>query len=210
MIWVVETKLTLGLDVLSQAHGWLGQAHLVSVAVPWRRRTRGNEFAETVAGEFGIGVLRVCGPHLGRHAHLERDRAERVEEWSRPRFRRSVGSWLRSSLRPEQQTYAAAGNAEGKRYTAFNATCDELRRILGNHGPLTIKQAVACLGSRHHYANEASARSSLHRWASRGVIEGVEVEHVGRGKPDLIRLSRKDVDRGEVGSALNVAEQRPG
>ena len=39
LYWVVECKTKFGLAVMDQAHGWLGYAHLVSVAVPVLHRS---------------------------------------------------------------------------------------------------------------------------------------------------------------------------
>jgi hypothetical protein len=63
LYWAIECKKSLSLDVLAQAFGWIGKAHVVSVAVPAsRRHSSGNDFALEAARAFGIGVLHVVDP----------------------------------------------------------------------------------------------------------------------------------------------------
>lgn len=173
-LWVVECKLTLGLVVLGQAHRWIGHANLVSVAVLPGRRSIARDYALASAREFGIGVLEVRG---GK---------EVTREIVRPRFLRRCSGRVGRSLHEKQKTYAAAGNANGKRYSSFIGTCDEVRRILAD-GPLTVRRLVARLAGRHHYASEASARGSILKWASAGKIEGVEAV-IEPGSPTVLRV----------------------
>jgi hypothetical protein len=116
-------------------------------------------------------------------------------EMVRPTFRRHIDTSLRAQLIPEREHFAEAGNAEGKRYTAFNATCDKVRARLRDGGPVTMKQLVAMLGGDHHYASDASAVGSLRTWIDAGKLEGVELVNMGKGKPNIVRL---------VGQALPV------
>lgn len=174
-----------------QAQRWSWCAHLVSAAVAPARRSLGRDFALAAAEALGVGILevgspRACGSDWARRAP--------VQELVRPAFTRRVSPKLRGSLREKHKTFAAAGNADGKRYTSFAATCDEIRGVLRRHGPLTIKALVEKLRGRHHYASEASARGSLYKWARAGVIEGVELELRGRPRPALIRLSPPAAD----------------
>lgn len=185
VLWALECKLSLGLGVLAQARGWLDAANLVSVAVlPPSRHSEARRFALDAAKAFGIGVLKIgepkrewCGRHGGRAA-------SRVYEDVRPALRRKVDDRMRKRLHDRQQDYAPAGNADGKRYTAFAGTCDALREVLRRQGkPVTIKEALRLLAGRHHYASEASARGALYKWADEGVIKGVTLLREGPGKP---------------------------
>ena len=66
--WIIETKRSLSISVLEQAWSWSGHSHLRSVAVPALKRSnnpfrgtnfRPRRFAQTVAKEFGIGVITI-------------------------------------------------------------------------------------------------------------------------------------------------------
>jgi hypothetical protein len=204
IMWVVECKKSLSLDVLGQALGWLGKAHAVSVAVPAsHRHSSGNDFALEAARAFGIGVLHVVNPATmdeaeialssGMREWIERRRTEgrgstASRELVRPSFRRRIDNGLRTQLIPEREHFAEAGNADGKRYTAFSATCDKVRARLRDNGPLTVKKLVAVLGKDHHYMSEASAIGALRKWIDAGKVEGVELVLMGKGKPNLVRL----------------------
>jgi hypothetical protein len=206
LVWVIETKKSLSLDVLGQAHAWLGKAHVVSVAVPAsNRHSGGNDFALDAARAFGIGVLHVTDPAVMDEAEtsawarswIDQRRADgrgsrASRELVRPVFRRRIDGSLRVLLIPEREHFAEAGNADGKRYTAFNATCDKVRARLRDNGPMTIKVLVAVLGGDHHYANEASAIGSLRKWIDCGQVEGVEIVNMGKGEPNLVRLVGQD------------------
>jgi hypothetical protein len=217
IMWVVECKKSLSLDVLGQAHGWLGKAHAVSVAVPAsHRHSSGNDFALEAARAFGIGVLHVIDPastdevslaHFsGSREWIAQRRTEgrgsvASREIVRPVFRRRIDSGIRTQLIPERENFAAAGNAVGKRYTAFNATCDRVRARLRDNGPLTLKKLVAVLGKDHHYMSEASAIGSLRKWIEADKVDGVELVLMGKGKPNLVRLVGQALPDGMVGCA---------
>ena len=94
---------------------------------------------------------------------------------------------IRAALREEQQYFAAAGNADGKRWTPYMSTCEALRAVLAR-GPMTIREAVLALQGRHHYASEVSARGSIYQWAKAGAIAGVELTPGGKGRHATIAL----------------------
>jgi hypothetical protein len=173
VVWAIETKISLSLVVLGQAHRWLGLAHLVSAAVAPARHSVGRGYALASAEAMGVGILEVHSPKL---CGSDWARKSPVYERVRSSFVRRVSPRLGRDLREEHKTFAAAGNAEGRRYTPFAATCDEIRLVLRRHGPMTVRELVENLHGRHHYASEASARGSVYKWAKAGVIKGVELK----------------------------------
>lgn len=227
LVWVIECKKSLSIDLLGQAHGWLGMAHVVSVAVPASLRRR-NDFTIEVARAFGIGVLHVTDPAVLDEAGWD-DKSEWSRDWIarrrtegrgstasvelvRPAFHRRICSSLRKQLIPERENFAEAGNADGRRYTAFMATCDKVRARLRDNGPMTVKKLVAVLGKDHHYASEASAIGSLRKWIEADKLEGVELVGQGKGKPNLVRLVDQALPDGCVPAAapaptVKVVEQ---
>ena len=185
VLWAIEAKVNLGLTVLAQARAWQSTANLVSIAVPDGRRSSTRNIAIEAAGLFGLGVLEIHDPN--RYDWLMRGKPSRILEIVRPLRRRHAHGMLRAALRDEQQYFAAAGNADGKRWTPFASTCDALRTVLAR-GPMTIREAVLALRGRHHYANEVSARGSIYQWAKAGAIAGVELIPGGKGQHARVGL----------------------
>lgn len=172
LVWIVEAKLTLGLDVLAQASRWVGLAHKVSAAVLWGSRRRNNEFVSSICAWRGIGLMLVSDRDYG-------------EAWSSPvredvqaRLHRRVNAGWASRLVPEQQTYAEAGNSAGQRWSPFKATCREVLRVVRQQPGIQVKALIEQVS--HHYNCASTARSCIMTWAVAGKIPGVEVRVEGR------------------------------
>lgn len=170
VLWAIECKTTLGLSVMAQAHYWTRLAHYSSVAVPKPKRAR-DPFATLVLGNYGIGLLNVtmANPFRGYEA---------VTVGQRATLHRKILPKLGKSLREEQKTWAAAGNAEGKRFTPFQGTKQRVQSLVGRAGRLPFKKLIAMI--EHHYASDASARNSLRQLIEGGIIEGVTLRREGR------------------------------
>jgi hypothetical protein len=185
LLYVVEVKASLSLALIEQAIHWLPYAHYVSVAIPkptrgWRRGvTRGARLAEQILRERGIGLLHVSPDRYAQYAGA----AGQVTVELAPtigRRRVILADRLRRVLSDETRTYAEAGNAENRYWTPFRRTCDEVRRAIQNCGPLTTKQLVERI--RHHYASDATARSTLPKWLAAGKVAGVVAAPIEQGK----------------------------
>lgn len=168
LVWVIEVKAQLGLAVLGQAMHWLHRAHLVSVAGPALPVRAARVAFEALCYDRGIGVV------------LVDTRYERplVNEQREPSLVRRIVPGLRASLRPEQQTHASAGNAEGARWTPWRATVRDLVETVQRRPGITLREALE--GSRHHYSSSAVARASLARQIRSGLIDGLRLEQQGR------------------------------
>jgi hypothetical protein len=167
LLYVIETKMTLGLSVLGQARNWLGYANRVSVATPQpsRYRNRTERYtARAVLQDWGIGLLEVSCRYSGE---------TEVREELAPKLWRQTPTkcWLRDRLCDETRTYAAAGNNEGKFWSPFKATIAEIHRALKETPGLTTRQLVDRI--KHHYHNDSLARSALPAWLRYGKIPGV-------------------------------------
>lgn len=160
---VVETKLQFGLDVVEQAFRWIGDANYVLVAIPALRR-RGGLLLERICRDEGVGVLLA--------------NEYRVEEVIAPRLFRRIGDRLRNGLVEAQQTWAAAGNADGKRWSPFQQTARTVAEYVGEHPGCTLRELVT--GIRHHYFTSATARGALRKWIELGKIPGARMERHGR------------------------------
>lgn len=163
IMWVIETKAATSMSVIRQAHDWRGYAHLRSIAVPVGQRYRDRDFVEYVCRLIGVGILRV---------------GTEVSEREPGRFDRKVCSVLRDRLRDEHKTFAPAGNANGSRWTPFQATCQDVVRYVTKNPGCSIKQLVSEVNT--HYHTPSSARCALAKWIKAGVVKGVEARFDGR------------------------------
>ena len=165
IIHIVEVKTHFNASVLAQAHAWKGFAHQVSVGVgSYPGSTQVAQFLSHIAKKEGIGIYTVS--EYSSH------------QMSPPALTRRISTQVWKSLRPEHQTFAEAGNAEGNRWSPFKATCQEFVRYVENHPGCAIKEAVNHV--RHHYASDAGARSALLYWVKAGKIRGVKGRREGR------------------------------
>ena len=169
--WVIECKMTFGLDVLAQASDWKGRANWCSVAVPHRTRGRGRGGAlgEQVARWLGVGVL------------LEVDDVTVREEVPARLWRidgRRGARNIRDVCNEGHRTHAAAGASGGGRWTPFRQTCENIARLALEKPGITVKELVASI--EHHYSTPASARAHLPTWIEKGIVDGVRLERDGR------------------------------
>lgn len=126
VVGVIEMKTSMTMTVLGQARRWLPYANLVWVAVP-----KSNDYAYDgalwVCQSTGVGLFTVTAP-----GYRSVDGGLVSEDVS-PDFRRKRVRTedLRRVLRPEHKTFAAAGAPNGKVWTPFKATAQDLHSHLG-------------------------------------------------------------------------------
>ncbi len=198
-VLVVECKLSLSLDLLAQADHWLDYASLVAIAFPLDRGYgRARRFGESLARSRGLGMFEVA-PAVGDRlparivSETEPKRSERVIE--------VLAKKLAAALCPEQQDYAAAGNAEGKRWTPWRDSITRARAIVLEHPGIGTKELVQKLG-KHHWASDGGARAGLVDAAERGIFERV-VARQGKGKRWQF-FPEGQVPEGEIEAAPSV------
>lgn len=179
-VWVIESKMSLTLDLLGQALEWRGVAHYVSVAVPKYAKAgayRARAVSERILREWGIGLMRVTATEPGdrwAEARVDTELAPRLDRHPHPNSLKN----LRARLCDDTRTFAAAGNAQGKFWSPFKATVREIHRALGEKDGLSTRELVASIS--HHYSSDSSARSTLPKWLMDGKIPGVRGEHSGK------------------------------
>lgn len=168
---VVETKQSLTIEVIYQAHRWKQFANRVFVAVPKPQRfAPSRRFAYEVCKHFGVGLLE-CTPSYtkGEPPH--------VSEIVTGALNRSiVKDGIIKFLRPEHKRFAKAGAAGGGHFTPFKMTCEELRYAVVKKPGGTMKEIIDSI--HHHYSTPGSARSSLAHWITAGKVPGVRLENV--------------------------------
>lgn len=176
IVWVIECKMTFGLGVIAQAHGWVRYANAASVAVPARARhpgvyeppQRSRQFAESVCRQNGVGVIYV--KPLGPADPWDRGRWGYIS----PAFARVRQSPLRNAVHNEHKRFRA-GNANSEYHTPWRSTCAELVRVVVDEPGLTMKEALTKMAA-HHYSSDAVARSSLVKWIRLGSLKGVRLD----------------------------------
>lgn len=166
VLMIVELKKTLSLAVLGQAWRWQGYAHLRAVAVPASRSSDAQSFARTVAASFGIGVIQVASSWCDWRV---------LGDWdANPR----MSDLVRNTLCDGHKTAAPAGSANGGHYTPFRHTRDQAIAHVAAHPGCTMVELVDAI--KHHYTTDRSARATLGRWISDGVISELRLERTGR------------------------------
>ena len=177
LLWVIELKKSLSLEVIAQAQIWSRYAHYASVAIPTRTRSRtskGRELADRIMAERGIGCIKVQGPESYQPEPMVVTRGVVAARLNR----KASSDKLRNSLCEEQKTFATAGNSDGKRWTPFQRTCREVLNAVTKKPGLNMKELVDAVD--HHYASDAGARAHLAGWIQEGVVDGVEARREGR------------------------------
>lgn len=164
VVWIVETKLSVGMAVIGQCLERLKEpASGVLAAVPMGRNafTLGH-----IARSLNFGVLEVDKNNVF------------IEHC--PPLRRIDTSSLRNKLRPEYKTFAAAGTS-GTYWTPFKNLVDELQRNL-REGPLKDASGGLAMKALNLYRDRAPAaqRRALTDYLKRGLIPGWTLEKRGR------------------------------
>lgn len=153
LVWIIETKTTLGLPVIEQAKGWINHANLVSVGTPHIP----GQFTEEICRMFGIGIITAYNN-------------EQIREILRPKLNRKPCGIPKTY--EEQKTYAEAGTNGGGYFTPFKRTCNMINSVLAmNPGGIPLKELISRID--HHYKSNSTARNCLRTWISEGKVPGV-------------------------------------
>lgn len=163
LIWIVECKTSMSLQLLSQGHRWVGRAHYVSVAS--NSRSGRSAAAGVFCQYFGIGLFLTA---LGDASEIIRPRLNRIP----PR----VASKLRDRLHPDMKRYEPGSTAGSGYSTPWRRTMDDARSFITRHPGCTTKEIID--GIKHHYHTATSAVGSVRHWLARD--ESVRAEAAGR------------------------------
>jgi len=185
LVWIIECKLSLSLDVIGQAECWTRHANYTSVAVPASLKdSKGRDFAYKILKQYGIGCFEM--PHPDSYSY--RSHLQRIQSKLN---RTAITSLIKRSLCEEQKTWAKAGNSKGSRYTPFQDTTNQILRAVANKPGMTFKELMNEIN--HHYSSDTCARSSILQWIHRGVIKGVRLKL--KGKNYTLYLEKKKCKR---------------
>lgn len=162
-IWIIECKNSFSAQVVDQADSWkhAHKANYVSVAVPY---SKGALCLTRYMETQGIGMLRVG---VGG-----------VFEATKSTWAPVAGRSILPKLMEGHKDYAKAGNAAGKFFTPFVATCQKVKAFVRANPGCEFNAMVD--GIEHHYASKYGARASLRYWIQRSKIPGVRSSIQGR------------------------------
>lgn len=165
IIHVVEVKKSLTFAVIEQARWWMYCSHYSSVAVPHTKsRDRGRALAQMVLQWQGIGLFETEFGGLARQRVIPQlQRNAKVKDWN---------------LQEAQKTFAPAGNSDGRKWSPFQQTVLEIRKALAQNGPMPVSDILR--NCEHHYSCDATAKSSLMKWARLGKLRGITLDDSSR------------------------------
>lgn len=162
--WAIETKLSLSLALLEQAHNLIWYSNYVSIAIPPRRNVKGHKIAGIMMNQLGIGEIIV---------------SDQARERGRAKLRRIKEIYsIKRFLNDAQKDYAPAGNSNRLYWSAFKYTSQQVKEFVSKYPGATLKEIVD--GIKHHYSSSVTARSSVAKWIETGVIEGLYVRRDGK------------------------------
>ena len=168
LVWIVETKKTMTLAVIEQAEYWKGNAHYVSIAVPYANWTnKGRSFAYTVCKKFGVGAFIVSEPTTYTPIY--------VIEKQKPQFNRYAKTErVFETLSEEHKTFAKAGNPDNKRWTPFQKTSKAVVEEVCKNPGLTLKELIDRVDT--HYSSTSTAKTCIAKYIRDGIIKGLRTE----------------------------------
>lgn len=146
ILWIIETKTAMTIEVLNQASAWA--VHFRSIAVPKAKNGSKRDYA--VAREYyGVGVIEVS----------EHDIYERLKPPLYLRHRNTARRLL-SELTELHKTFAKAGSKGGGHLTPYKRTMMEIRYAIERNPGCTVEDLFKQLGSMH-YANKSSFKGNV-------------------------------------------------
>jgi hypothetical protein len=170
LLWIIEAKLHLNLDVIAQASEWQGHAHLVSILTPYPKN------GDYVKRRFTTKLLRGLG--VGQ---IQASRDETLRIFSEARLDRAahrLAKGLIEQLRPEHKVYAQAGT-NGGYWTPYKETVRQVQEYVKANPGISLGEAIEKLG-KLHYASKSSARATLRKRIEWGQFKGIRMERTGR------------------------------
>lgn len=189
LAWAIEVKKSFGLRVIEQAHGWIGYANLVSIAVP----NVSSSFGARLCEQLGIGTIETTMRQQSYWRRTDKGRLDSNgnprEDWERVelppdltvRERAKPRLWRRCKrpkLFESQKTFAPAGNNFGKYVTGASEVKRQLILIVNATPGIALNDAIGRIP--HHYASDKSARSTLIKYIEWKQVPEVRIERIGR------------------------------
>ncbi len=185
LIWAVETKLRLSIDVINQAldrrDGFQAAVHGSLVAVPKSKSIRGPL---RICQRLGVGVIVADKGFDGPMVE--------IESW--PEFHRRANTReMLGRLAPEQEDQTP-GRAGGRYWTPFKEAARDLIYALADAPGNRVAVAELAAHAAVERYKGARAAPQLRRWlvdtVERGLLPGVRMEGSGRTRFAVFDRSR--------------------
>lgn len=146
ILWIIETKTAMTIEVLNQASAWA--VHFRSIAVPKAKNGSKRDYA-VARDYYGVGVIEVS----------EHDVYEKMKP---PLYLRhhKTAQRLQAELTELHKTFAKAGSKSGGHLTPYKMTMMEIRSVVQRNPGCTIEDLFRKLGSMH-YANRSSFKGNV-------------------------------------------------
>ena len=146
ILWIIETKTAMSIEVLRQASGW--PVHYRSIAVPKAINSYKRDYF-VARDYYGVGVIEV----------LEND----IHEAGRPPLylkNHKMAKRLLSQLSELHKTYCKAGSKGGGHLTPYKMTMIDVKNTLQRHPGCTVDDLFKIHGPMH-YANKSSFKGNI-------------------------------------------------
>lgn len=146
ILWIIETKTALSIDVLNQASVW--PVHFRSIAVPKAKSCSKRDY-RVARDYYGVGVIEVSHNDI-------------YEILKPPIFLRhhKTAKRLLLQITDLHRTYCKAGTKGGGHLTPYKLTMMEIRKTVKDHPGCTIEDLFRLHGSMH-YANKSSFKGNI-------------------------------------------------
>ena len=164
LIWVIETKLSMSMQLLEQAYKWKRFAHYVSIATP-ARRDKVPLFTQHWLQSEGIGWMDVTK----LRSYRENEPGFSIESYISPKLNRRALPRFLEVINPQHKTFAKAGSAGSGHWTPFKQTCRDIEEIVAKQPGLTLKELFD--GRSFHYRTGTTARSCMIPWMNSGKVK---------------------------------------
>lgn len=165
IVWIIETKTSLGLKVIAQAYCWRFKANYLSVATPYNRDSDTRDLIDDFLLWKGIGYLQICNSD--------------IYESVKPKlYRKADVKSIINNLKEDHKTFAEAGNNKHSYYSPFKDTCRNILNEVTRNQGILLNDLIKNI--KHHYHTPESAKSSILTWTKSGIIKGVTVKMVDR------------------------------
>jgi hypothetical protein len=168
LIWVIEMKSSLSLDVITQAHFWIRHANFSSVLVPRasanNRSSKNREAVRSILRTIGIGMLEYSDSGYYRG----------ISESVKPSFRRKTSQSFFKVLNDGHKLMGVAGSNRGERWTPFKETVASIKEYLRLNPGATYEQLIGNI--KYHWKTPSTARNCIKRYLDSGIISGIRVD----------------------------------
>jgi len=173
ILWLIETKLSMSLNLINQLDDRIGYANFTSAAIPSRVRKAPHKLLKAL----GAGCLTVYQRGFGGRPYLT--------ETVHPRFFRKTRG---IELYEEQKTFCSAGSPSGGHWTPFKETSRNVQGYVFSHPGCTMKEMLGNI--KYHYGTPAAAHTCIVRWIEGNVIKGIRID---RGERSLRLFPKEEV-----------------